>query len=104
MSSLQTSADHCRQLRNVIGLTSDSQLVVFRSEDCVRFGGRVASLLPWLADFASNLAAEILGLETVGVYVGADCPMACYRFTARRAFRSATFGSHGATSVAHVRC
>jgi hypothetical protein len=104
MSSLQTSADHCRQLRNVIGLTSDSRLVVFRSEDCLRFGGCVASLLPWLVDFASNLAAKILGLETIGVHIGVDCSMACDRFTARCVFRSAAFGSHGATSFAHVRC
>ena len=103
MPALQTSAKHCRRLRNVIGLTSDSQLVVFRSKDCVRFGGCVASLLPWLAYFASNFAGEVLALEIVGVHIGTDKPLACDRFTARCVFRSASFSPHGATPDAHVR-
>lgn len=84
-------------------VTSDSQFVVHRSEDRVKFGGCVGALLPRLAHSASNLAAEILALEIVGVHIRADNPLARHRVAARRIFRSAAFGSHGATSVAHVR-
>src|SRR6266571_3307274 len=97
------SPHHDWPLTHVIRLPGNPRFLVLRSEDCVGPGRRVPSVHPWVAYFASNFAGTVFGLAIVRFCRRLGDSLARDRFAARCVRRSAAFGAHGATLVAHVR-